>query len=177
MAKTNSKTIEAERDLLFGVRRSVRYHNRRRAFFDRLHIVTSTVSVVFGSATVFILFSNLNPLFAAIAATIVTMFSAIDLVIGTATRARLHSDLSRRFIGLEKEIISAGNLNKKEVDSFTAQRLEMEADEPPVLRVLDSICHNELMRAMGHKKEKLLKIKWYQRLFAPLMDIREHAIH
>jgi hypothetical protein len=55
--------------------------------------------------------------------------------------------------------------------------LAIEADEPPILRVLDAICHNELLRAMGYPKEREAQIAWYQRLLASFVDIREHAIH
>ena len=44
------------------------------------------------------------------------------------------------------------------------------------LRVLDSICHNELLRAMGYDQSQYVEIAWYQRLFAQFIDIREHAI-
>ena len=38
------------KSLFFGVRRSVRYHARRRMFFERCHMATSAVNVIFGSA-------------------------------------------------------------------------------------------------------------------------------
>jgi hypothetical protein len=45
-----------------------------------------------------------------------------------------------------------------------------------VLRVLDSICHNELLRAMGYDRSQYVEIAWYQRLLAQFVDVREHAI-
>jgi hypothetical protein len=39
------------------------------------------------------------------------------------------------------------------------------------------ICHNEQMRAMGYPKEKLAKVRWWQRAFAQMMDLREDLIH
>jgi len=162
-------------DLLFGVRRSVRYHHRRRMFFDRLHIFTSSISVIFGSSAVLAALKE-APQLAASAAAIVAIFATIDLVVGTAKMARLHSDLARQFIGLEKTIISAQKITGKNLKQFEAERLDIESDEPPVLKVLDSVCHNELMRAMGFPKAQFLKIGFLQRYFSQLFDFREHTI-
>ena len=38
--------------LLFGVRRSVRYHDRRRGFYESFHTVVVFLSVIGGSATI-----------------------------------------------------------------------------------------------------------------------------
>lgn len=163
-------------DLLFSVRRSVRYHNRRRMFFDRLHLLSSAVGVVFGSATIISLLSSFGTLYTVLSASVVTVFSTVDLVVGSAQMARLHADLARRFITLEKKIITAV-CDQTELTKLVAERLDIEADEPPVLRVLDSLCHNELMRAMGYEKERFLTILWYQRLFAQIFDLREYRIN
>ena len=45
-------TTSAVWSLLFGVRRSVRYHMRRQRFFDRLDQVAALASLVAGSSTV-----------------------------------------------------------------------------------------------------------------------------
>lgn len=161
--------------LLFGVRRSVRYHTRRRQFFDRFNMFTSSMSVIFGSSAMYALLQD-SPQQAAIAAAIVTLFASFDLVIGTAKSSRLHSDLARDFIELEKAMVSTSVPSIKRLQEFTARRLDIEANEPPVLKVLDSICHNELIRAMGLDKKEMLKIAFYQRWFAQFVDINEHAI-
>ncbi len=176
---TNTEAGQDHRihNLLFGVRRSIRYHNRRRMFFDRWATFTSAISVIFGSATVLALLKGQGgELYAALAATTVTLFSAVDLVVGTSKTARLHADLSRRFIGLEKEIIATPSPTEDDMIRLAGSRLDIEADEPPVLRVLDSLCHNEMLRAMGYDKEQFLRIRWYQRIAPNLIDIREHAI-
>ncbi len=172
---TESEIKEKNDSLLFGVRRSVRYHQRRRMFFDRLNIFTSAISVMFGSSTILAIL-NQSPKFAAGAAAIVTIFATIDLVVGTAKAARLHSDLSKQFIALERKMISASTITEKNLKQFEAERLDIESDEPPVLKVLDSICHNELMRAMGYPKEELLKIGFIQRNISQLFDFRDHTI-
>lgn len=105
------------------------------------------------------------------------VFSVIDLVVETARLARLHNDLAKKFFELEKEIINSEDSNDNTLSKFTTHRLDIEANEPPPLKVLDSICHNELLRAMGYDKSEFVKIKWYQRLFSQFIDIREYKIH
>lgn len=162
-------------DLLFGVRRSVRYHNRRRSFFDRLHTIASAMNVIFGSAAVALVVGKLHEA-AVISAAIVAALSAIDLVVGFSTKARLHNDLSKRFIRLEQRLLACRKPSRAELQDLNAARLEIEMDEPPALRVLDSICHNELVRAMGAEEENFKKIGLVQRLFAQFFDLWAHTI-
>ncbi len=163
-------------NLLFGVRRSIRYHARRRSFFDRYDLFTNAVAVIFGSATIYAVFSSISKEWAVAAAAVVTVFSSINLVVGSSKMARLHEDLCRRFINLEKRMVEAPPQSAAELATFVASRLEIEGDEPPILKVLDSICHNELMRAMGYKKEGMLRIGYVQRFFAQFFDLGEHKI-
>ena len=162
-------------ELLFGVRRSIRYHTRRRRFFERWNTVTNALAVIFGSTTVGGVVKGLDALAIASGA-VVTFFSAVNLVVGTVRMARLHEDLAEKFVDLEKDLTVAGEYDEQAYRQFCANRLEIERDEPPVLRVLDSICHNELVRAMGYDRSHCVQIAWYQRALAQFMDVREHAI-
>ena len=42
----------------------------------------------------------------------------------------------------------------------------------PILRVLDSLCYNEMMRAEGFKSNdpKIVKVEWWQAIVAHLFD-------
>lgn len=135
-------------ELLFAVRRSVRYHTRRRMFFERWHLATSASAVVFGSATAMGILTRAGEHYTLGAALLITILAAVDLVVGTAKTARLHEDLTRRFIDLEKELEREG-ATEEVVKDVTIKRLEIEADEPPKMSVLDIICHNDICRAMG----------------------------
>lgn len=173
VVKIDEKKIH---DLLFGVRRSIRYHHRRKRFFDRIHKISTILSALSGSATIAAVLAKAGPNWIITFAALVAVFSVIDLVVGTAQAARLYDDLGKRFINLEKLIISKAEFTQQDLADFTAQRLDIEADEPPPLKVLDSICHNELLRAMGYDRSKFLKISWYQRLFSQIIDVREYNI-
>lgn len=174
---TTKDLLDSRHDLLFGVQRSIRYHNRRRRFFDRFDMSVNATSLMLGSATVYgVLSSAENEKIALIAACLVSIVSAINLIIGSARQARLHSDLSKRFIRLEKKIIKVPTPKDEEIYFWTELRLDIETEEPPVLHVLDMICHNELLRAKGYSKEHFANIACYQRWFAQIMDVREHSI-
>jgi hypothetical protein len=171
------ETLELDwHNLLFDIRRSIRYHHRRRAFFDRLDQMTNMLSVIFGSAAVYGVLEQDYKALALTAAGLVTGLSAVNLVLGSAQRARAHSDFARQFIDLEKRLTLA-QADQTVLQEAIAARLSIEAEEPPVLHVLNVICHNEQMRAMGYPKEKLAKVRWWQRAFAQMMDLREDLIH
>ena len=167
---------ESLHDVLFGIRRSIRYHVRRRMFFDRLNLSASALSVIFGSAAMAAIIGKLGSEWVAAAAGIVTVISTINLVVGSARMARLHSDLARKFIDLEKKIVAQGAAAESSVRDFQAARLDVEAEEPPVLRVLDTLCHNELMRAMGYPPAQMIRVAWYQRLLAQFMDVADDSL-
>ncbi|MBF0426859.1 MAG: hypothetical protein HQL66_13685 [Magnetococcales bacterium] len=160
--------------LLFGVQRSIRYHSRRRRFFDTWGRITDTISVVFGSTSATAIFQGWHRLGLAAGFT-VAFFSAINLAVGTVNASRTHHDLVRRFSELEKRIIANLSPSEEELVGWERTRLDIEMDEPPVLYVLDSICHNEMLRAEGSTDPRV-PIAWYQRLFANFFDIRQHTI-
>ena len=170
------QTNDEFHELLFGVRRSVRYHTRRRAFYDRFNLFVNALALIMGSATVYGVLQDQAQKIAIVAAMLVTVFSSINLVVGSSSKARLHHDLCRRFIELEKRMAACTEHSPSSVASFNEERLDIEAEEPPVLRVLDAMCHNELARAMGYGSEEFAKITFWQRLLANFMDFREHTI-
>jgi hypothetical protein len=159
-------------DLLFDVQRSIRYHNRRRAFFDTLNTISNVCSVGFGSATVYSLLQTTNSHWVtATLAALVTIVSTINLVIGSSRMARTHHDFARKFAELEKKIRADLSEAPEQLTAWCNERLSIEAEEPPIKRVLDSICHNEMLRAMGYTHVKPLKITPTQRFFAQVCDL------
>lgn len=167
---------EKWKDLLWGVRRSVRYHIRRRRFFENVHKWVMVLTSLGGSAAIISLLAEVGDIWTITFAAGVTFFSIIDLVFSTDRQARTHDELARQFIELEKDIIETKKPTEDDLTNLTSCRLSIEMKEPTPLRVLDSICHNELLRAMGYDKSHQLKIKFYQRWFAQIFDIREHTI-
>ena len=162
-----------QHDLLFGIRRSVRYHVRRRQHFERLGKFIKIFTAIGGVGAVTTILGKANEWWTLVYCAAAGFFSLIDLVIGTGERAARHGDLSKEFIELEKQMVLAGgNLRGEELARFTARRLEIEAEEPPALRVLDTICHNDLVRAMGYDKLHQKKVTWAQKVFSQFFDWR-----
>lgn len=158
-------------DLLFGVRRSVRYHERRRDFFETWNLATSAISLLFGSAALYSLLRNCEALLLW-SALIVTVASILDLVVGTSRMAHLHSDLGRRFIDLEKQMVLQGTATGDSLKQICAARLDIEKDEPPVKRALDVLCYNELVYAMGYDEKYYRRVGFFKRLTAHIWNWR-----
>ena len=171
---------EEYRMLLFGVRRSVRYHLRRRRFYERFRDAALLVAAASGSAAVAAFGSELTARLAdsvevAVPAAVAVMALAY-LVVRSLRKARLHTDLGRRFIALERRLVAAGSSpSEAALVEATQERLTIESDEPPVLRVLDTLCHNELLRAMGYPRSEFVPVTAPQRLVANWADFRFDA--
>ncbi|HYR21493.1 MAG TPA: hypothetical protein VEP30_01035 [Chthoniobacterales bacterium] len=157
-------------NLLFGVRRSIRYHNHRRRFFDAFDKFTKILAAVAGSAAFATALSQHQTVTGVLAA-IIAIFSAADLIIGAGPAARLHADLAKRFAELEATIVRLGSPKPEKIRELVADRLMIEADEPPILRVLDSVVYNELCKALGYEECDMVKIGWFQSLMSQLVDL------
>ncbi|EHG5077516.1 hypothetical protein J3143_004720 [Salmonella enterica] len=161
--------------MLFDIRRCVRYHNRRRAFYDRIDKLSNLLSLVLGSATIYGILAQASNGLALCSAAVVTIFSSLNLVLASSQQARVHYDLARRFGDLEMAMIQMVPSEKKLIELQKA-RLSIEKDEPPALRVLDCICYNEQLRAMGFSSSKMLQIGLLQRLLSSFIDFRPDKI-
>jgi hypothetical protein len=157
-------------NLQFGVRRSIRYHNRRRRFFDGFDRLVKVLSVIGGSAAVVAVTAR-YPQLGMVLAGVVAVLSAISLVVAPAQAARLYGELARRFANLEYKMKCVRDPNADQLNEFEAERLLIEADEPPPMRVLDIICHNELCEAMGEDDCEFYKVGLLQSLFAQVIDL------
>lgn len=169
----NDEQLDRLHNLLFGVRRSVRYHSHRIRFFDGLNKTVRVLTSVSGAGVVAsVLSARLGAGWTNGFAAAVASAAALDLVIDSAEKARLHASLYRDFIDLERRIVLAGKaLDDSALDRFDGDRLVLESKEPPVLRVLDVICHNELLRAMG-EGGRAVRVSRLQRALAQFLDFR-----
>lgn len=134
------------------------------------------LSVIFGSAAVFGVLEKDYQALALAAAGVVTVTSAINLVLGSALCARAHADFARQYIELEKRLTCEPMCDEKLLLTVRSERLSIEAEEPPVLHVLNVICHNEQMRAMGYPREQWAPVRWWQAMFAQVTDLREDLL-
>ena len=139
----------------------MRYHNYRRQFFDTLGLWTDFLTIISGGGVV-VSVKVQESFLAIFFGSLAGVLAALDLVLGFSTKAREHFDLSRRFTRLEQEMTDVGdNPTDENYKKLNKLRLEIEADEPPVKRILDVWCHNELVRALGLEKEAY-QLSWLQ---------------
>ena len=168
---------EKEKTLFFEIRRSIRYHNHRKRFFTWFHNMAAFLAAISGTAIfVAILAEQVSPAIQMALAFVVAFFSTIDLIIASPAKAREYEDLARRFIALEKQIMVAENKDAKFFNNIHAEKLGIEADEPPHLRILNAVCFNETVTSMGLDPNALVKIEWYQRLMMNFADLNPGKI-
>lgn len=176
MTSTNKRSlINKEMDaMLFGIRRSVRYHERRKRFYELWSTTTTTLALLFGSATFFSMINDRKEL-QTLAAALVTLTASLDLVIGFSRKACLHEELKKRFISLEMKAAAGATINDLQME-----RLAIEAEEPPVMKALNVICHNELMIADGFDSSSpgYFPLPWYKEQTANLFswEIKREAV-
>jgi hypothetical protein len=155
---------------LFGIQRSIRYHDRRVGHFDRLHKLTNICTILISGVVILELTGAKSPEWIKWFAAGAALLGAFDLVVGYSHRANQHRELKRRFCGLERRMVQAKT--EPDLESIVMERSEIEAEEPPVLRALDGLCHNEMCAAKGWSKQKpeecvhFRKIPWYSQLTA-----------
>ena len=131
---------------LFGVRKSVRYHQRRQAFHEWWNTVIIALSFACSASAMAEWSAEWRQLL--IGAT--SFMLMLNWVIGLTRRANIHAKLGQRFASLEQEMTPFEK--RRELDAevefgFRRRRLEIEADEPAKMRVMDILCHNELCAA------------------------------
>ena len=131
---------------LFGVRKSVRYHQRRQAFHEWWNTVIIALSFACSASAMAEWSAEWRQLL--IGAT--SFLLMLNWVIGLTRRANIHAKLGQRFASLEQEMTpfeKRRDLDAEVEFGFRRRRLEIEADEPAKMRVMDILCHNELCAA------------------------------
>jgi hypothetical protein len=136
--------IEDEVDALnFGIEKSMRYHQRRKAFFDTSHRFTMFGVILSGSVS----FAN----FYYISGLVATFLGTLDLVVGFSAKARDHDLLYQKFCDLARQVRKKTSPAEDDIVRWRDDRLAIEADEPPTLCALEADCWDEVRRAWGRK--------------------------
>lgn len=148
-------------DILFPLEKSIRYHQRRRAYYDSCHRLIMLMIIIAGSASVVDVLK-----FAQIWLGLLTAaLGAIDLVFGLSDKARDHEFLMRRFSGLVARIRRSSSATPTDLLDWQAERIEIEADEPDVYWAVEAICYNEAARAWDRNPQEVVEVKLAFRLF------------
>jgi hypothetical protein len=117
--------------------------------------------VLAGSGAAFQMFGDAKLLAAAAA-----ILGAIDLAYSPGSRARDHIVLHQQFSTLLARISRAANPSDQELRDWLADRLRIEADEPPIFWALEKDCHNEICFSRGQTSAQYLNtLSWRERMF------------
>ena len=152
--------------LNFSIEVSMRYHQRRRAFYERSHSVIMFLIVVLGSAAFSALVQEWSSLLVATA----TILAALDLVWTPSHRSRDHEMSFRRFSSLISDV-RTDDESEENFAKWKKERITIEADESPIYWTLAHDCYNEVIR-LTDEPGKLVKIPWWRRL---TMHLLQHA--
>ena len=164
---------------LFGIRRSARYHERRRAFFEAVNtwILASQVTVSSSFGALVLLNSEEGPRtysdVGVFVVALVGLLAALNLVVGSQRRAFLHSSLAQKFAQLEQDITPHEHDEKigiSFVNDFRRKRLAIEEGEPPKLRIIDLLSHNELV-VSTYQHMTYYPISWCVRFVGHVIDM------
>lgn len=169
----SAATEEVSSELIaldFGVHKSIRYHVKRRAFFDVMHRVAMLIAVIGGSAAFFALIGEKTEV-GQIAALTVAIATALDLVFAFPENAREHDKLAERFsdLAVELALAQSGAVDGRRLAELKGKRLALERGEPTALDALNVICHNEEAEARGYDRDQIYRVGWGQKIFAQLI--------
>jgi len=170
-----TQIADKHHEIGFYLRRCIKYHTYRSAFFAKLKTFMSFVGVLFGSAVAAALVAKAPPEYAIVASIIVAGFSAFDLVVGTAKRSWDHNDLKKRYFAIEIEFldIDPATFTEKMLRDFDIKIRKIESDEPYGLQLLNAIAENEVIRASYAAEDAeryVCKLPWYKRVTANVID-------
>lgn len=172
-AADNAAPQEMNGDLIaldFGVHVSMRYHAKRRAWFDALHRVAMVVAAVGGSAALATILGQ-QVQYAAWIAFVVAAAGAFDVAFSPAEKARKVDDLYRRFCDLAAEIAATADPPPDQIRLWKAKKLKIEADEPTAIDTLNVLCHNQEAEARGYGPEHRHRVRWWQSATAQLFTL------
>lgn len=157
--------------LSFELQRSARYHSARRSFFTRWSKLGSFISVLASGSTIAVLLNG-SPVWVTISvACVIAVAQTAELVFDLSGKAMRHEGLYRDFLAVEQRLVLLGeDISDAQLRELKVDRLRLEAGEPPILRWLDVLCHNELAGAMGHR-ENTQRVGWLQRRLAHYVDL------
>ena len=163
-------------DLMFGVRRSRRYHLHRQRFFGRIDIVGSMGTLLLGASAWFL---RDEVGWVAWFTGVVAAIGVVKVAGRVADRASKHARLAVEFTDLERDMLRAGGIERMtldQLDEFLARRVDIEAEEPPPHRVIDTICHNQEVMAGDYGEKHLRRVTLFQRIFASVIDLQAYSL-
>jgi hypothetical protein len=148
----------------FGIKKSMRYHSKRRDLFERLDNFSNWLVAVAGASAFASVVGDSASTLSKVLTALVTAIALLDVIWGFGARARIHQDLYRRFSELAIEMATMDNPDAREIARMRARRLALEAEEPHIIDALERRCWNEEAEARGATQDQLQSLNKWQRL-------------
>lgn len=171
---TTTNLPQRIKSLRFDLNRSIRYNNKRRAFFEKWDRITNFLGLLFGSSTVVALMQQHQNLAMGLSL-FLTALSALALLIGFGNKARDHLEYAQQFAQLANQLLAP--VTEEQLLQIEKAMYELDAKEGEPLKVLERICYNEQCQADGFGQSHQTKIHFIQRLFAHYIDICPHRLY
>jgi hypothetical protein len=121
---------------------AMRYHGRRKEFFDALSRLDPALSVLFGGTAFAAVIKGYETV-GAYAALLVAATSAVNLAFGLGERGRRHEGLFQRWGALRAKLAALAENDDVALRSLEVVRAEIDAESPWQLKVLSVLCENE----------------------------------
>lgn len=170
---TAEEVADGMYELLFAVRKSRRYHMHFQFSYVRWNAVATFLTTISGFATVAAAFGRPDDWVVKALAASTALFAAFGFSLRPISRALQHKELGQDFAALEIEVRRAGeDTDEKTYHGLVARRLEIEMKEPPPVKSLNLLCHNEEVAAGPYDKAWKTPVSRFQRLLACAFGLR-----
>lgn len=148
-------------ELRFHIARSIRYHDKKRAWFDVLNKVAQIIALVASSAAVINLIKEeANDEFALWFSAIAATATLVNLVMGSAAKFFTYSELKKRFVELDSKLDKlTASPTEAGIVALWQEIKAVEKDEPPISKILNIRAHNAAVDALGAGADQ--KRKWH----------------
>ena len=157
--------------LLFAVRKSRRYHMHFELSYSRWDTFGTFLTALTGSATAAAALGATE--WVGLLSIATAVVAAFVFSLRTTARALLHREFSQKFTALEIEIRQAGeSTDRATFNELLARRLEIEMKEPPPVKSVNLLCHNEEVMAGGFDPNTKVPVPMHKRLIACLFGLR-----
>lgn len=149
--RAEASTPPPPEELRFTLQRNAIYHERREYYFDFLNKILNLIVIISG-ATAFSEATNIKSSYAAFVAMIA---GTLQLVFDLSVRARHHNKLREKYISLlsDLELDYSNTESHKKIHSSMTR---IWADEPPTMRIVDSIAYNLVVSSTAKTNADLL---------------------
>ncbi len=153
----SSATVEARpglsddfHDLGFSIAKSRRYHEKLAHFYGYWRDWTRIATILSGSGLFVLIFAGADKL-AGVVSAVFALWAMTDFLVDPDKKARLHDELRQDFIRLAIKFEETPRTDEA-IRELTADRLKIEAREPPCKRLVDLQARNDECRARGYPK-------------------------